>query len=99
MVIYGLGFMTVGNPGGNADMHVRDSTLSAHKADRLCNPWLVNALCISKRMSLNKDSHELLDKKLDEITELVHGQPDNYCQEILDAIVDYHRDNPRITFQ
>ncbi len=99
MVIYGLGFMTVGNPGGNADLHVRDSTLSAHKADRLCNPWLVNALCISKRMSLKKDSHELLDKKLDEITELVHGQPDNYCQELLDAIVDYHRDSPRITFQ
>ncbi len=98
MVIYGLGFMTVGNPGGNADLHVRDSTLSAHKADRLCNPWLVNALCISMRMSLNKDSHELLDKKLDEITELVHGQPDRYGRELFDAITDYHSSRQQIKF-
>lgn len=84
--------------GGEADLHVRDSTLSAHKADRLCNPWLVNALCISKRMSLNKDSHELLDKKLDEITELVHGQPDRYGRELFDAITDYHSSRQQIKF-
>ncbi len=99
MVIYGLGFMTVGNPSRYADSEIRGSSLSIHKADKLCTPWLINALCISKRMSLDKSTHELLDKKLDEIIELVHSQPDNYCQELLDAIVDHHRNSQRITFQ
>lgn len=79
MITYGLGFTKIKGEEQNAYTHIRDCNVKNHKAEKLINPWMINALYILHKMSFAyTDVKTVGIDKLKEIHDFIHQSPDNY---------------------